>query len=84
MSVFGRNGGMGLVQVISRIGAALAPFIVEIDRIHPMLPFSIMGGMTFIAAFLCWFLPETKGKATLEVFGDEGMFSRETVNGNIR
>lgn len=62
---------MGLLSVVSRVGAAAAPFVVQLSRINPILPFGLMGGLTFFAAFVCWFLPETKGKPTLEVIGDD-------------
>ncbi|EDO36696.1 predicted protein, partial [Nematostella vectensis] len=66
-----RNSGMGLLSVISRVGAALAPFVVQLTRINAILPFALMGGLTFLAALACWFLPETRGKPTLEVIGDD-------------
>ena len=58
---------MGMVSVASRIGAASSPFVVQLSRINPILPFAIMGGLSFIAAILCWILPETVGKRTAEV-----------------
>ncbi|XP_001628786.3 organic cation transporter-like protein [Nematostella vectensis] len=66
-----RNSGMGLLSVISRVGAALAPFVVQLTRINAILPFALMSGLTFLAALACWFLPETRGKPTLEVMGDD-------------
>ena len=63
---------MGLVSVVSRIGAATAPFVVQMIRINAVLPFAMMGVLTLLAAFLCWFLPETKNRPTAEVFGDDG------------
>lgn len=58
---------MGMVSVASRIGAASSPFVVQLTRINPILPFAIMGGLSFIAAVFCWILPETVGKRTAEV-----------------
>ncbi|XP_031558762.1 organic cation transporter protein-like isoform X2 [Actinia tenebrosa] len=66
-----RNSGMGLMSVVSRVGAATAPFVVQLTRINPILPFALMGGLAFLASFACWFLPETNGKPTLEVIGDD-------------
>lgn len=63
---------MGLVSVVCRIGGASAPFIVQLIRVHPVLPFALMGGLTFLAALLCLILPETKGKPTAEVFKETG------------
>ncbi|KAL9985445.1 hypothetical protein ACROYT_G007856 [Oculina patagonica] len=65
-----RNSGMGMVSVASRIGAASSPFVVQMTRINPILPFALMGGLSFIAAVFCWILPETVGKRTAEVMGD--------------
>ncbi|XP_048577124.1 solute carrier family 22 member 15-like [Nematostella vectensis] len=65
-----RNSGMGLVSVTSRFGAASAPFVVQMTRINTVLPFALMGSLTFIAAVACWFLPETRGKPTQEVMDD--------------
>jgi OCT family organic cation transporter-like MFS transporter 4/5 len=61
---------MGLMVITSRIGAATAPFIVQMTRINSILPFAVMGVAAIIAAVGCWFLPETKGKPTREVLGD--------------
>ncbi|KAK3734006.1 hypothetical protein QZH41_009852, partial [Actinostola sp. cb2023] len=66
-----RNTGMGLMTITSRIGAATAPFVVQMTRINAILPFALMGIATFAAAFSCWFLPETRGKSTREVIGDD-------------
>lgn len=58
---------MGMVSVASRFGAASSPFVVQMTRINPILPFAIMGSLSFIAAVFCWILPETLGKRTAEV-----------------
>ena len=60
---------MGLLQVISRIGAASAPWVAQFLRhADEKLPFILMGALTLIAALLCFKLDETKGKETAEVF----------------
>ena len=61
---------MGMVSVSSRIGAASSPFVVQMTRINAILPFALMGSLSFIAAILCWFLPETLGRSTAEVMED--------------
>lgn len=59
---------MGLLQVISRIGAATAPWIAQFLRIvDERLPFVLMGALTLFASLLCVRLDETKGKETAEV-----------------
>lgn len=65
-----RNSGMGMVSVASRIGAASSPFIVQMTRINAILPFAVMGSLSFLAAVFCWILPETMGKSTAEVMED--------------
>ena len=61
---------MGLVGVVSRFGAVSAPFVVELKRIHPTLPFGLMGGFAVIAALLSLVLPETRGMPTAEVYAN--------------
>lgn len=39
-------------------------------RIHPLLPFGIMGLMCLKSAFLAFLLPETQGQDTPETIGD--------------
>ena len=63
---------MGMVSVVSRLGAALSPFIVRLALVNSFLPYALMGAASFVAAAVCWFLPETKGKPTLEVMTDIG------------
>ena len=59
---------MGLLQFISRIGAASAPWVAQFLRhVDERLPFALMGGLTIIASFLCFKLKETNGKETAEV-----------------
>lgn len=38
------------------------------QRVHPLLPFGIMGINALIAALLCMTLPETRNQPTLETF----------------
>ena len=62
---------MGLLQVISRIGAASAPWVAQFLRhVDERLPFILMGGLTILAGFLCFKLNETNGKETAEVFSN--------------
>ena len=62
-----RNSGIGLVSLASDVGS---PFVVQMTRVNAILPFAFMGGLSFIAAFFCWFLPETLGERTPEVLED--------------
>ena len=68
---------MGVVYIASRIGAACAPFVVQMTRLNAILPFAVMGGMSFVAAIMCWVLPETLGRSTAEVMEDTEMEARK-------
>ena len=59
---------MSLMDLSSCIGSAAAPFVLELDRFHSILPFGLMGVLSVVAALLCSFLPETKGMPTAEVY----------------
>ena len=76
---------MGMVSIASRLGAACAPFVVQMTRINPIMPFAFMGGLTVFGALLCAILPETRGRNTAEVFEDtaekqQGRFCFQTRN----
>lgn len=61
------------------------------QRVHPLLPFGIMGINALIAAVLCMTLPETRNQPTLETFttsdqqGDtmKEMMVKESDDGHI-
>ncbi|XP_028391757.1 solute carrier family 22 member 15-like isoform X2 [Dendronephthya gigantea] len=74
-----RNSGMAFVGVMSRIGAVSAPFVVELKRIHPTLPFGLMGGLAVIAALGCLILPETRGRPTAEVYDTNNDAAEEFI-----
>jgi len=48
---------MDVVYIASRIGAACAPFVVQMTRINSILPFAAMGGLSFVGAIMRWVLP---------------------------
>lgn len=62
-----RNTALGSSIAIGRIGAFSAPFIVTLNRVHPLLPYGIMGILSLVAGLLYSTLPETKGRPTQEV-----------------
>lgn len=61
-----RNVGMSSSTSAARIGSFLSPYVVFLQRVHPLLPYGIMGVMSVFAALLCFLLPETRFKPTLE------------------
>ena len=69
---------MSCMDLSACIGSAAAPFVLELDRIDPILPFGIMGVLAVVAALLCLTLPETRGMPTAEVYesNNNGMQSK--------
>lgn len=67
-----RNIGMGTSTSAARVGSFLSPYIVYSRRVHPLLPFGIMGLNALIAGVLCMTLPETRNQPTLETMETEG------------
>jgi len=66
-----RAVGMGYLQVLTRIGAALSPWVAKsLRNIHPSVPFIVMAVVALISSIVCLVLPETKGKPTIEVKSD--------------
>lgn len=66
-----RTKGMGLMVVVSRLGAASAPWVAQyLMDVHEILPFTVMGGLTIISAFLCFKLKETKDAPTAETLAE--------------
>ncbi|KAK3740890.1 hypothetical protein QZH41_013408 [Actinostola sp. cb2023] len=61
-----RNVGMGTSTAAGRIGSFSAPYVVNLNRIHPLLPYGIMASQAFLAGMVCLTLPETKDKPTEE------------------
>ena len=58
---------MGFLQITSRVGSALAPWLAKWLKVfHAALPFSLMGGLSLTGAALLLTLPDTKDKATFE------------------
>ena len=58
---------MGFLQITSRVGSALAPWLAKwLQVFHVAIPFSLMGGLSLIGSSLLLTLSDTKGQATLE------------------
>jgi len=59
---------MGLLTVVSRLGAASAPWVAQyLADVHEILPFTVMGGLAVIAAVVMFKLRETNGVPTAEI-----------------
>lgn len=62
-----RSQALGLLSVISRLGAATSPWIAKgLRSMHGSLPFYTMGALSIVAALQCLPLRETKDKPTAE------------------
>lgn len=71
-----RGQGMGYVQVMSRLGAACAPFVnTQFQKLHMGAADIFIGICAFVTYFLLCFLPETKGMQTAD--------AEEEVSGDI-
>ena len=56
----------------ARIGSALAPWVAKwLQIFHVAIPFSLMGGLAFIAGILLLLLPETKNCRTADTLDDQ-------------
>ena len=62
-----RNSGVGFCSFMARVGSIFSPVIGNLNvlvggRLGNALPMVIFGSLTFIAALLALYLPETRGK----------------------
>ncbi|XP_013138241.1 PREDICTED: organic cation transporter-like protein [Papilio polytes] len=58
-----RNSALGFASMFSRFGGFAAPFVVNIGI--EWMSVAIFSGVTLVAAFFCFFLPDTKDKVLL-------------------
>ena len=87
-----RSEGLGWLQITSRVGAALAPWVAQWLKVyHIVLPFAIMGASAFGSSVLLIYMPETKGMKTPEtlenkssVKPEKAEFEMEDVPANNR
>ena len=58
---------MGFVQITSRLGAMLSPWVVDgLGTVRVWAPFALMGVLSVLVGVFLHFLPETKDKKTAE------------------
>lgn len=63
-----RTEAMALVQITSRIGAGISPFIAKgLQKYSRATPFAVMGMISIISSVFLCLLPETKSSGTAEV-----------------
>ncbi|CAG5114904.1 unnamed protein product, partial [Candidula unifasciata] len=66
-----RGLGFGASNVSARVGAMLAPFLLNFEE-GPTLALATVGGSLLLAALAVCFLQETSGKALKEFIADVG------------
>jgi len=73
-----RTEAMGYVQITSRIGGMLAPWISTwLRKFHWRIPFAVMGILAVVAALLLEWLPETRLLKTAEVLEESGEYGTD-------
>ncbi|KAK3780291.1 hypothetical protein RRG08_006197 [Elysia crispata] len=78
-----RSLGYGFSNMTSRVGAIIAPFVINLDEM-PLLTFVLMGIMGSLSMVLTYFWPETQNKTMAEtVFERKGMTSDLEDKNNI-
>ena len=75
-----RGLGMGFTQVMSRVGAACAPFIdEEMEKYRIGASFIFMGMISFLAVFMLCFLPDMKGVPTCDGSAEAEATGMDTI-----
>ncbi|XP_007905061.1 solute carrier family 22 member 5 isoform X1 [Callorhinchus milii] len=57
-----RNMGLGACSMASRGATIISPYLVYLGTYNKDLPFMLMGGLSIMAGFFCFILPETYGQ----------------------
>ncbi|XP_053615863.1 organic cation transporter protein-like [Plodia interpunctella] len=65
-----RNMAMGASSTSMRVGSMIAPFISNLSMTVPWLPTVIFGLAPITAGFVCFILPETRGKSLPDTLED--------------
>ncbi|RUS89292.1 hypothetical protein EGW08_002966 [Elysia chlorotica] len=79
-----RSLGYGFANTSSRVGAIIAPFVINLDDM-PLFTFILMGSLTLVSMVITCFIPETRNKVmaetvraqTVEAGGSEQVFRSE-------
>lgn len=78
-----RSRGIGACSMVSRIGATLSPFVVDLDRLvgYRWLPMAVCSLVSLVAGILSAFLPESKGRPLAETSDVlEKMYAKKKSN----
>lgn len=74
-----RNNGIGLASTSARIGPMIAPFVLSLGMVEPVLPPIILGIVPLISGVSVFMLPETRGH-TLPATVEEGESFGKKIN----
>ena len=70
-----RNMGLGTSNAIGRLGASLAPFMVNLGDSHGLTLF-VFGALTLVGGFLVFLLPETLNKNLTKTIDEGEIFNK--------
>ncbi|XP_037956039.1 organic cation transporter protein-like [Teleopsis dalmanni] len=72
-----RSSGIGFCSMLGRAGSMLAPFVVDLAKIHMRLPGIVFGCMSLLATLTCVLIPETKNTNLPETLEDGENFGKK-------
>lgn len=76
-----RSIGMGCSSAIGGLGAMLAAFIADLNKVHDWIPPVTFGVMMTLAVLAILVLPETKGRILPELVEDvNDLMEQDTIN----
>ncbi|XP_076443256.1 organic cation transporter protein-like [Babylonia areolata] len=74
-----RTAGLGMSSAFSRFGAMVAPYTNNMAQMALWSPGILFGGMTLLAAFVTFTLPETRGRPMPTTIEDMEALCRSTT-----
>ncbi|GFS07912.1 solute carrier family 22 member 21 [Elysia marginata] len=77
-----RSLGYGFANTSSRVGAIIAPFVINLDDM-PLFTFILMGSLTLISMVITCFIPETRNKVMAETVQEKALNAGETERAEI-
>lgn len=72
-----RNAAIGFSSMMARVGSMLAPFIIELKDVAEWMPPMGFAVFPFIAAFITFLLPETKGCELMTTIEEGEQFGKK-------
>jgi len=72
-----RAQGVALIHIMGYVASILAPFVVYLDIVSPILPLLVLGVMGVLGGLLTLFLPETLDKDLPQTLQDGEDFGKD-------